>query len=101
MAIYWKRLHVQQPPGFSDPKAPKKVLKLKKALYGLKQAPRAWNARLDQESYLNWVLSKVQKSMLSIEEVQEPKPSSPSWLVELRYGRNHPGSIPRWSELWG
>jgi hypothetical protein len=30
-----------------------------------------------------------------------PKPSSPSWLVELRYGRNHPGSIPRWSELRG
>jgi hypothetical protein len=30
-----------------------------------------------------------------------PKPSGPSWLVELRYGRNHQGSIPRWSELWG
>jgi hypothetical protein len=24
-------------------------------------------------------------------------PSGPSWLVELRYGRNHIGSIPRWS----
>jgi hypothetical protein len=42
-------VYVQQPPGFTDPRAPKKVLKLKKALYGLKQAPRAWNARLDQE----------------------------------------------------
>jgi hypothetical protein len=31
---------------------------------------------------------------------KELKPSSPSWLVELRNGRNHPGSISRWSELW-
>jgi hypothetical protein len=31
----------------------------------------------------------------------EPKSSGPSWLAELRYGRNHPGLIPRWSELWG
>jgi hypothetical protein len=30
-----------------------------------------------------------------------PKPSSPSWPVEMRYGRNHPGSFPCWSELWG
>jgi hypothetical protein len=30
-----------------------------------------------------------------------PKPSSPSWLVELMYGRNHPGLISRWSKLWG
>jgi hypothetical protein len=30
-----------------------------------------------------------------------PKPSSPSWLVELMYGGNHPNSIPCWSELWG
>jgi hypothetical protein len=44
-------VYVQQSPGFSDPRAQGKVLKLKKALYGLKQAPRAWNARLDQELY--------------------------------------------------
>jgi hypothetical protein len=42
-------VYVQQPPGFIDPRAPRRVLKLKKALYGLKEAPRAWNARLDQE----------------------------------------------------
>jgi hypothetical protein len=30
----------------------------------------------------------------------QPKPSGPNWLlVELRYGRNHPDLIPRWSEL--
>jgi len=44
-----EKVYVQQPPGFLDPKAPRKVLMLRKALYGLKQAPRAWNARLDQE----------------------------------------------------
>jgi hypothetical protein len=36
-----EEVYVQQPPGFLDPKAPRKVLKLRKALYGLKQAPRA------------------------------------------------------------
>jgi hypothetical protein len=46
-----EEVYVQQPPGFSDPRAKGRVLKLKKALYGLKQAPRAWNARLDQELY--------------------------------------------------
>jgi len=46
-----EEVYVHQPPGFIDPKAQGKVLKLKKALYGLKQAPRAWNARLDQELY--------------------------------------------------
>jgi hypothetical protein len=42
-------VYVQQPPGFVDPRAPRRVLKLKKALYGLKQALRAWNDRLDLE----------------------------------------------------
>ena len=44
-----EEVYVHQPPGFSDPKHPGKVLRLRKALYGLKQAPRAWNARLDHE----------------------------------------------------
>jgi hypothetical protein len=44
-----EEVYVHQPPGFTDPSSPKKVLKLNKALYGLKQAPRAWNARLDKE----------------------------------------------------
>lgn len=46
-----EEVYVQQPSGFSDPKAQGKVLKLRKAFYGLKQAPRPWNARLDQELY--------------------------------------------------
>ncbi|GJX04721.1 putative ribonuclease H-like domain-containing protein [Tanacetum coccineum] len=37
---------VSQPPGFIDPKYPKKVYKVVKALYGLHQAPRAWYATL-------------------------------------------------------
>ncbi|GJT70548.1 putative ribonuclease H-like domain-containing protein [Tanacetum coccineum] len=39
-------VYVSQPPGFIDPKYPKKVCKVVKALYGLHQAPRAWYATL-------------------------------------------------------
>ncbi|GJT79639.1 putative ribonuclease H-like domain-containing protein [Tanacetum coccineum] len=41
-----KEMYVKQPPGFEDPKFPKKVYKVVKALYGLHQAPRAWYATL-------------------------------------------------------
>ncbi|GJS86879.1 putative ribonuclease H-like domain-containing protein [Tanacetum coccineum] len=41
-----EELYVSQPPGFVDPKFPKKVYKVVKALYGLHQAPRAWYATL-------------------------------------------------------
>ncbi|GJY16373.1 putative ribonuclease H-like domain-containing protein [Tanacetum coccineum] len=41
-----KEVYVSQPPGFVDPKFPKKVYKVVKALYGLHQAPRAWYATL-------------------------------------------------------
>ncbi|GKF52038.1 retrovirus-related pol polyprotein from transposon TNT 1-94 [Tanacetum coccineum] len=37
-----EEVYVSQPPGFVDPKFPKKVYKVVKALYGLHQAPRAW-----------------------------------------------------------
>nr|GFB85557.1 putative ribonuclease H-like domain-containing protein [Tanacetum cinerariifolium] len=37
-----EEVYVCQPPGFKDPKNPKKVYKVVKALYGLHQAPRAW-----------------------------------------------------------
>ncbi|GKB17523.1 putative ribonuclease H-like domain-containing protein [Tanacetum coccineum] len=37
-----EEVYVSQPPGFVDPKFPKKVYKVVKALYGLRQAPRAW-----------------------------------------------------------
>ncbi|GJV25890.1 putative ribonuclease H-like domain-containing protein [Tanacetum coccineum] len=41
-----EEVYVSQPPGFLDPKYPKKVYKVVKALYGLHQAPRAWYATL-------------------------------------------------------
>ncbi|GJU84954.1 putative ribonuclease H-like domain-containing protein [Tanacetum coccineum] len=36
-----EEVYVSQPPGFIDPKCPKKVYKVVKALYGLHEAPRA------------------------------------------------------------
>nr|GEV19305.1 retrovirus-related Pol polyprotein from transposon TNT 1-94 [Tanacetum cinerariifolium] len=47
--LVWKideEVYFSQPPGFIDPKFPKKVYKVVKALYGLHQAPRAWYATL-------------------------------------------------------
>ncbi|GKC18045.1 putative ribonuclease H-like domain-containing protein [Tanacetum coccineum] len=41
-----EEVYVSQPPGFVDPKFPKKVYKVAKALYGLHQAPKAWYATL-------------------------------------------------------
>ncbi|GJY90610.1 putative ribonuclease H-like domain-containing protein [Tanacetum coccineum] len=41
-----EEVYVSQPPGFIDPKYPKKVYKVVKSLYGLHQAPRAWYAIL-------------------------------------------------------
>ncbi|GJS71215.1 putative ribonuclease H-like domain-containing protein [Tanacetum coccineum] len=43
---YDEEVYVSQPPGFVDPKYPKKVYKVVKALYGLHQDPRAWYATL-------------------------------------------------------
>ncbi|GJY80304.1 putative ribonuclease H-like domain-containing protein [Tanacetum coccineum] len=42
----YEEVYVTQPPGFVDPKFPKKVYKVVKTLYGLHQAPRAWYATL-------------------------------------------------------
>ncbi|GJV27948.1 ribonuclease H-like domain-containing protein [Tanacetum coccineum] len=41
-----EEVYVSQPPGFVDPKFPKKVYKVVKALYDLHQAPRAWYTTL-------------------------------------------------------
>ncbi|GJV41633.1 putative ribonuclease H-like domain-containing protein, partial [Tanacetum coccineum] len=41
-----EEVYVSQPPGFVDPKFPKKVYKVVKDLYGLHQAPKAWYATL-------------------------------------------------------
>ncbi|GJR74640.1 ribonuclease H-like domain-containing protein [Tanacetum coccineum] len=40
-----EEVYVSQPPGFLDPKYPKKVYKVVKALYGLHQAPRACSTK--------------------------------------------------------
>ncbi|GKB43929.1 putative ribonuclease H-like domain-containing protein [Tanacetum coccineum] len=41
-----EEVYVSQPPGFVDPKFPKKIYKVVKALYGLHQAPKSWYATL-------------------------------------------------------
>ncbi|GJU68865.1 putative ribonuclease H-like domain-containing protein [Tanacetum coccineum] len=41
-----EEVYMSQPPGFVDPKFPKKVYKVVKALYHLHQAPRAWYGTL-------------------------------------------------------
>ncbi|GJY85741.1 ribonuclease H-like domain-containing protein [Tanacetum coccineum] len=48
-----EEVYVSQPPGFVDPKYPKKVYKVVKALYGLHQAPRAC-----QDKYVAEILKK-------------------------------------------
>ncbi|GJU82156.1 putative ribonuclease H-like domain-containing protein [Tanacetum coccineum] len=48
-----EEVYVSQPPGFVDPKYPKKVYKVVKALYGLHQAPRAC-----QDTYVAEILKK-------------------------------------------
>ncbi|GJW51626.1 putative ribonuclease H-like domain-containing protein [Tanacetum coccineum] len=55
-----EEVYVSQPPGFLDPKYPKKVYKVVKALYGLHQAPRAWPLILCFASVLVLVFSHLQ-----------------------------------------
>ncbi|GJV89601.1 putative ribonuclease H-like domain-containing protein [Tanacetum coccineum] len=58
-----EEVYVSQPPGFQDPKHPKKVYKVVKALYGLHQAPRAWYATLStfllQNGYRRGTIDKT------------------------------------------
>ncbi|GJW02066.1 putative ribonuclease H-like domain-containing protein [Tanacetum coccineum] len=58
-----EEVYVTQPPGFIDPKYPKKVYKVVKALYGLHQAPRAWYATLStfllQNGYRRGAIDKT------------------------------------------
>lgn len=48
-----KKVFMEQPKGFVDPKHLKAVCKLKKALYGLKQTPRAWYEKL-KRALIEW-----------------------------------------------
>nr|GEZ49800.1 hypothetical protein [Tanacetum cinerariifolium] len=58
-----EEVYVSQPPGFIDPKFPKKVYKIVKDLYGLHQAPRAWYATLStfliQSGYKKGIIDKT------------------------------------------
>ncbi|GJU86104.1 putative ribonuclease H-like domain-containing protein, partial [Tanacetum coccineum] len=58
-----EEVYVSQPPGFIDPKYPKKVYKVVKALYRLHQAPRAWyvtlSAFLEKSGYRRGTIDKT------------------------------------------
>jgi len=59
-------LYMVQPEGFTDPKNPKKVCKLKRSIYGLKQASRSWNHRFDQVIKENGFHRSVEEPCLYI-----------------------------------
>ncbi|GKE63340.1 putative ribonuclease H-like domain-containing protein, partial [Tanacetum coccineum] len=58
-----EEVYVSQPPGFVDPKFPKKVYKVVKARYGLHQAPKAWYATLStfllKSGYIKGTIDKT------------------------------------------
>ncbi|GJS87104.1 putative ribonuclease H-like domain-containing protein [Tanacetum coccineum] len=64
---------LSQPPGFVDPKFPKKVYKVEKALYGLHQAPRAWYETLSTYLLDNGFHKGQIDKTLFIKRLQEDK----------------------------
>ncbi|GJY32449.1 putative ribonuclease H-like domain-containing protein, partial [Tanacetum coccineum] len=60
-----EEVYVSQPPGFVDPKCPKKVYKVVKALYGLHQAPRAY-----QDKYVAEIIKKF--DFASVKTISTP-----------------------------
>ncbi|GJV63289.1 putative ribonuclease H-like domain-containing protein [Tanacetum coccineum] len=73
-----EEVYVSQPPGFVDPKYPKKVYKVVKAFYGLHQALRAWYATLStfllKSGYRRGTINKtlfIKKDKNDIELVQD------------------------------
>ncbi|MBN8157116.1 hypothetical protein J0J30_24280, partial [Vibrio vulnificus] len=59
-------LYTIQLEGFTDPKQPKKVCKLKRSIYGLKQASRSWNHRFDKVIKQNGFKRSVEEPRLYI-----------------------------------
>ncbi|GKA87563.1 putative ribonuclease H-like domain-containing protein [Tanacetum coccineum] len=64
-------VYVSQPPGFIDPKYPKKVYKVVKALYGLHQAPRACQDKYVAEIMKKFDFANVKTASIPI-ETQKP-----------------------------
>ncbi|KAJ6945155.1 Retrovirus-related Pol polyprotein from transposon RE1 [Populus alba x Populus x berolinensis] len=57
-------VYMDQPPGYTDPRFPHHVCRLKRALYGLKQAPRAWFQRFSSFLLqLGFLISKADSSL--------------------------------------
>ncbi|KAL9247573.1 hypothetical protein vseg_020991 [Gypsophila vaccaria] len=61
-----EELYIIQPEGFTDPKYPKKVCKLKRSIYGLKQVSRSWNHRFDEVIKQNGFIQSVEEPCLYI-----------------------------------
>ncbi|KAL9224968.1 hypothetical protein vseg_000943 [Gypsophila vaccaria] len=61
-----EELYMIQPEGFTDPKYPKKVCKLKRSIYGLKQASWSWNHRFDEVIKHNGFTRSVEEPCLYI-----------------------------------
>ncbi|GJX07549.1 putative ribonuclease H-like domain-containing protein [Tanacetum coccineum] len=66
-----EEVYVSQPPGFADPKFPKKVYKVVKALYGLNQAPRALVTSKKPHIFhaVKWIFSNYLRANLLDEEI--------------------------------
>ncbi|GJX42273.1 ribonuclease H-like domain-containing protein [Tanacetum coccineum] len=93
-----EEVYMSQPPGFVDPKFPKKVYKVVKALYHLHQAPRAWYEILKKFDFASVkiasTLIKTQKPLTKDEEADDvdvtPKTSQLHAVKRIfRYLKGH------------
>ncbi|GJT40234.1 putative ribonuclease H-like domain-containing protein [Tanacetum coccineum] len=94
-----EEVYVSQPPGFIDPRNPKKVYKVVKALYGLHQAPRAWYATLStfllKNGYRRGTIDKTlfikkDKHDIILVQVDSKGPPTTCLLKNLSYLKGKP-----------